>query len=247
MEFYLGTHMLSHAVKFERTFISINRLRGRRSDFAVNSWILDSGAFTEIAKYGEFRTSIEQYASEIKRWSTCGNMELAVTQDYMCEPFMLNKTGLTVEDHQRLTIERYDKLISLVYPELIMPVLQGYKPSEYVNHIEMYSDRLKPNMRVGVGSVCKRNKNPEAIITVLSAIKTSRPDLRLHGFGLKKTALQNAYISHLLYSADSMAWSYAARRNGKNANGLKEAQDFVTDIERTQATRGQQLEFEAVR
>jgi len=28
----------------------------------------------------------------------------------MCEQFILEKTGLTVEDHQRLTIERYSVL-----------------------------------------------------------------------------------------------------------------------------------------
>jgi hypothetical protein len=36
--------------------------------------------------------------------------------------------------------------------------------------------------------------------------------LRLHGFGIKTTGLQQ--YGTLLASADSMAWSYAARRRG---------------------------------
>ncbi|MCC6489103.1 MAG: hypothetical protein IT364_16510 [Candidatus Hydrogenedentes bacterium] len=42
---------------------------------------------------------------------------------------MLARTGLTIADHQRLTIERYDELLTHdrggVY---IMPVPQGYAP-----------------------------------------------------------------------------------------------------------------------
>ncbi len=221
MLFYLGTHMLNHAKEFDRVFISVRVLRrkNRQSDINANCWIMDSGAFTELAQHGTFQTSVEQYASEINRWSKFANFELAVTQDYMCEPFMLAKTGMTVEDHQRLTIERYDTLIRLT-DALIMPVLQGYVPSEYATHILMYGDRLITSMRVGVGSICKRNKDPRKVIAVLKAIKSLRPDLQLHGFGLKITALEDTYISSMLHSADSMAWSMAARRQGRNANGL---------------------------
>jgi hypothetical protein len=131
-----------------------------------------------------------------------------------------------VADHQRLTIERYDALLAEDTGVYIMPVLQGYSPSEYISHIRQYGDRLKPGMWVGVGSVCKRNTNIMAIWMVLDAIKDERPDLRLHGFGLKKTSLQETIIRDLLYSADSMAWSFAARREGRNANDWREAKAF---------------------
>ena len=35
--------------------VSVNTLRKRKSDFLVEDWILDSGAFTEISKYGYYR------------------------------------------------------------------------------------------------------------------------------------------------------------------------------------------------
>ncbi len=230
MIFYLGTHMVNHAKEFEYSFISINRLRNRKSDFSVNKWILDSGAFTEISAWGKFRTSVHQYANEIERWSKCGQFELAVTQDYMCEPFIVKKTGLSVTEHQRLTIQRYDELSCLISETIILPVLQGYQVEDYLTHLEMWGDRLWYARRIGVGSVCKRNTNILAITRILDAIKTKRPDLRLHGFGLKTTALRDSFISSLLFSADSMAWSYAARKNVQNANGLNEAKKFYMNI-----------------
>jgi hypothetical protein len=150
----------------------------------------------------------------------------------MCEKHMLEKTGLTIKDHQRLTIERYDQLracdTSGIY---ILPVLQGYAPLDYVRHIFMYGKRLAHRAWVGVGSVCKRNSNPSAIIEVLMAIKSVRPDLRLHAFGIKITALSVEIIRKLLFSADSMAWSLAARYEGRDGNDPEEAIKYRAKIE----------------
>jgi len=241
MLFYTGTHITSHPRALERAFISVNRLR-RYKTLKAQTWIMDSGAFSEIKNHGKFRFSVEEYASQINRFMDFGNLEMAVSQDYMCEPVMLAKTGLTVKEHQRLTIERYDALIKLT-DVFIMPVLQGYKPEEYVEHLDMYKDRLKQGMRVGVGSVCKRNGDPKQIINVLEAIKAKRPDLKLHGFGLKKTALSDAYIVSMLYSADSMAWSYAARREGKDRNGVEEALGYLTNISNKSGRKEHQFEL----
>lgn len=242
MKFYIGTHRVNHAEHFDQCFISINVLWKRKSDFAVNDWILDSGAFTELSTYGHYRFPVEDYAGGINRWKVCGNLEYAVCQDYMCEPFIIEKTGLDIAEHQRLTIERYDALIPLTNVN-ILPVLQGYAPIDYLKHLEMYDNRLAFGYLVGVGSICKRNSNPKEIANILELIKRERPDLRLHGFGLKTTALANAYICSLLYSADSMAWSYKARREGGNPNGLKEALDFISKIKRIEAKKPHQFDL----
>ena len=42
-----------------------------------------------------------------------GNMLAAVSQDLMCAPFILGKSGLTVQAHQEVTIERYLRLTKL--------------------------------------------------------------------------------------------------------------------------------------
>ncbi len=233
MRFFVGMHQPSSARYVGPAFISINRLRDRKRAFEVGDWIMDSGAFTSIAKHGGYPEAPEVYATQIKRWSTNGNLLAAVAQDYMCEPHMLERTGLTVQEHQRLTIQRYDALTDCdtggIY---VMPVLQGYSAGEYLDHLRMYGDRLPHGAWVGVGSVCKRNGDPMAIVMVLSAIKHARPDLRLHGFGLKTTALHRSAVRALLHTADSMSWSFAARKQGRNANDPREAASYQDMIQR---------------
>jgi hypothetical protein len=148
----------------------------------------------------------------------------------MCEPFILAKTGLTVAQHQQLTIERYDSLLSEDTGVYILPVLQGYAPDDYVRHLTMYGPRLAQGAWVGVGSICKRNGDSRAIQAVLQAIKQVRPDLRLHGFGLKTTALADPWIRSMLATADSMAWSYSARIAGRNGNDWREAARWSANI-----------------
>lgn len=231
MRFFTGLHHPFDARHFDSAFVSVNVLRTRKSDFVVGDWILDSGAFTEISRFGEYRSSVSEYARQIARWARCGNLLAAVSQDWMCEPFILKKTGLTVDEHQRRTITRYQELVALRPPVYILPVLQGFQPADYVKHCRMYGDALSSGAWVGVGSVCKRNGDPKAIASVLFAIKSERPDLRLHGFGLKTTALADPLIRSMLHSADSMAWSYAARRNGRNQNDWREAREWTRRIE----------------
>lgn len=231
MRFYPGLHQLKDAKHFQQCFLSINRLRRRKSDFEVRKWIMDSGAFTELAAHGEYRHSVREYAEEARRWEDVGQLELIVSQDYMCEAFMLKKTGMTVRQHQSLTIRRYRQLVDCSLRTPIMPVLQGYSCEEYLRHLDRYGELLTRGMRVGVGSVCKRNSTPDQVLVILTSIKKERPDLRLHGFGLKYTALCDRRIHRALYSSDSMAWSFAARYEGRDQNDWREAMDYVRRVE----------------
>lgn len=235
--FYVGLHQPSDAWHFDRAFVSVNRVRDRKKAIGAKSWIMDSGAFTEIATHGHYRHGVEQYAETINRWSHDPTLVAAVAQDYMCEPWIVEKTGLSVAEHQRLTIERYDALLQLV-SVYVMPVLQGYTSSDYLRHLEMYGSRLAVGAYVGVGSICKRNGDPAAIEAVLIAIKRARPDLRLHGFGLKTTALASGIVRDCLHSADSMAWSFAARKQGRDGNDWQEAASFVQRIDKQQVQYG---------
>ena len=227
MRFYVGLHQPSDAGRFGRCMVSVNRLRRRKSDFAVGEWMLDSGAFTQVTTHGRFLMSVIEYAEAIRRWAMCGKLVAAVSQDYMCESPALAATGLTVAEHQRLTIGRYWAIRWAVGGACyVMPVLQGYWPDEYVSHVDQYGAMLRHGQWVGVGSVCKRNVRVEEIEQVLMAIRAARPDLRLHGFGVKTTALDSSVVRECLDSADSMAWSYAARRRGGDSNDWREADAF---------------------
>ena len=230
MRFFVGLHQPSDAKHFEASFISVNRMRPRKR-VEVSDWILDSGAFTEVATHGGYRDDVHHYAAEIARWRQTGNLLAAVTQDFMCEPEVLARTRLTIVEHQQFTVERFWRLRDRVAGVYVMPVLQGYSPAEYVRCIELYGRGLKSGSWCGVGSVCKRNGDVGQIEEVLLAIKRARPDLLLHGFGLKTTALGSGLVRRLLHTADSMAWSLHARKNGRSANDWREAQAFVRKIE----------------
>src|SRR4029077_19033321 len=121
-----------------------------------------------------------EYAAQIVRWTEAsragraGRLLAAVSQDYMCEPLIVEKTGLSVLRHQQKSIERYDALLGelrkVVCETPILPVLQGYAPSDYARHVEMYGERLDPGAWVGLGSVCKRNGSLSSILDVLGAV-----------------------------------------------------------------------------
>jgi hypothetical protein len=239
MKFFVGYHEPARVESVDRpVMVSIQRLRDRKSDFNVESWIMDSGAFSQVSGEAGFFESPAEYAIEVQRWSRCGTLEAAATQDYMCEPHILDRMRRTAKEQQERTVTRYEEIKSFLdrlrCDVHLMPVLQGWTPRHYKRHLKMYD--LPDNCWVGVGSVCKRNGSPIEIENVLQAIKRERPDLRLHGFGLKKTALQRPTIRELLYSADSMAWSFHARKNNEDPNSPLAAREFYDDLSNQRAT-----------
>jgi hypothetical protein len=230
--FYVGLHQPSDAQHFSHCCIHVGRLKTRQKPLGCDVLILDSQAFRILELHGEHLLSPAAYAALARQISKLCTQVVVVTQDYMCEQYIFQKrfehTGVrfTVADHQRLTIARYDALHLHATGLAVMPVLQGYAPHEYVDHIRQYGRRLTAGQWVGVGSVCKRNGDPSAIRDVLYSIRKARPDLKLHGFGLKSTALAWGWIRDALWSADSMAWSLNARKNNRNANDWHEAEFY---------------------
>jgi hypothetical protein len=215
--FYLGSHQPGWLTGIEvPLFISDRRLRiyTQLPRPALAPWALDSGGFTELSTHGNWDhgPSPREYVDRIRRYArTIGRLQWAAPQDWMCEPFITAKTGLTVVEHQWRTIANLAELRDLRPEVPIIPVVQGYRVDDYVEHVAMYRRagfNLTAEPLVGVGSVCRRQAETEAgaIFTALHSAGVSR----LHGFGLKKLGL--ARFGHLLTSADSMAWSFDARR-----------------------------------
>ena len=211
MRFYLGTH---EPAWLSRTtaplFVSTRRLERRKSlPRAAGRWALDSGGFTELSMYGQWQTSPVDYAARVRRYADeIGGLDWAAPQDWMCEPFMLAKTGLTVAEHQARTIRSVLELRQHL-GALVVPVLQGYTLDDYQRHADDYTAagfELEAEATVGLGSVCRRQATGEA-----ERIVHSLAPLRLHGFGMKTQGLDR--YGAVLASADSMAWSYNARRH----------------------------------
>ena len=186
--------------------VSVNRLARRKSPFSAQRWVLDSGAFTRITS-GIGHLAVSEYVAYIQAFKLCGQLEAVVSQDYMCEPVALAATGRDVIDHQGMTTARYLALKEQS-PVPVIPVVQGWTVEEYQQHAASLSPYVPENAWVGVGSVCKRQGNPDGLASILEAIHQVRPDWKLHGFGVKMTALASARCWRLLHSLDSAAWSY---------------------------------------
>lgn len=212
MRFYLGTHMTNWLALVDvPLFISDRRLAGRRDlPVARAPWALDSGGFTQLQLHGGWPPDAAKlYAERVDRYrAEIGRLAWVSPQDWMCEPHMIERTGLSVRDHQEHTIANYLELRPLI-PEVV-PVLQGWRLAEYLTCLDLYRSAgvdLTAQPVVGLGSVCRRQDTTE-IETIVRELH--RAGLALHGYGVKTNGL--ASYGRLLASADSMAWSFRARR-----------------------------------
>lgn len=211
--FYLGTHRPHWLALLEiPLFVSRRQLFRRRSlPRARARWALDSGGFSELEMHGGWTVSPRAYVAEVRRFDQeIGLLDFAAPQDWMCEPWILRRTGLSVGDHQRRTVYNYLRLLDLAPDLPWIPVLQGWTTGDYCRHAEMYAAagvQLARLSRVGVGTLCRR-QGTVATATILAALTTEHGLRRLHGFGVKKAGLRRGLP---LISADSLAWSFGAR------------------------------------
>lgn len=127
----------------------------------------------------------------------------------MCEPHMLALTGLSIREHQLRTVQSVVELRRAAPDLPIIPVLQGWKLSDYFACVRLYKEAgidLRQERIVGLGSVCRRQSTDEIgqIVERLAGL-----DLRLHGFGVKTEGLR--LYGRYLTSADSLSWSMRGR------------------------------------
>lgn len=251
MLFYLGIHRPHWMPRLDvPIFVSrVTLSRYRKLPRAAGRWALDSGAFSEISAHGRWTVTAREYAAEVERYAAeVGGLDWAAPMDWMCEPHILSKTGLSVIDHQRRTLQSVIDLRGLVSAVPVIPVLQGYELHDYHRHADAYELAgidLSAEPVVGIGSVCRRQSMGEAVHIIRSLAARG---IRLHGFGVKTTGL--AAFADSLTSADSMAWSFQARRMrntgelpgpGSCANCMKYALHWrdkcLKTIEKTESRR----------
>lgn len=218
--FYLGTH---RPTWLERTdvplFVSRNSMPKKKRYRALGPWALDSAAFTEIGTHGRWTVEPKAYVDEVYGYMETPNLQWASIQDWMCEPLMLKKTGLTVAEHQRRTVDSYLTLRDLAPDITWAPVLQGWTPGEYLDCRELYERAgvdLESLPVVGVGSVCKR-QNTFRVQTLIAELYESGLT-NLHAFGFKVDGLTGLLRTSKTFgkpfplaSSDSLAWSGQGR------------------------------------
>ncbi|HXV83156.1 MAG TPA: hypothetical protein VEG60_25120 [Candidatus Binatia bacterium] len=209
--FYLGTHRTNWLGLLDIPLCVSRRQLARRRSFprARAPWVLDSGGFSELHLAGGWSLSPVDYAREVRRYrDEIGRLVWAAPQDWMCEEQALKKTGLTVAEHKRRTVENYLELRQIAPDLPFIPVLQGDTVDDYRWHAHAYLSAgvdLFNIPVVGLGSVCRR-QHTKAVIEIVQALQP----LKLHGFGVKTEGLST--YAPLLVSSDSLAWSFAARR-----------------------------------
>jgi hypothetical protein len=214
VKFYLGTHRPYWLRQVEVPLFVSHRVLApyRTLPVATCDWALDSGGFTELSMHGAWQTTPAAYVEAVRRYrDEVGRMDWAAPQDWMCEPWIVAKTGLSVTEHQARTVANYLDLRDLAPDLPFVPVLQGWQPDDYLRHVDAYTAAgvdLTAEHTVGIGSVCRR-ADVGPIVDLIWRLADD--GLSLHGFGVKVTGL--AAFGAALSSADSMAWSYNARMN----------------------------------
>lgn len=197
-------------------FAKHGRLRAPRRDlFGDADLALDSAGFVAMVRYGGYP------------WPTCSYLALVhrlrptwwAARDFCCEPQIAGDRA-AVAERIRLTVvslaECREQAEQWGVPDP-MPVLQGWRPDDYLRCAEMMGDL--PAL-VGVGSVCRRQLGgADGIFAVLRALDRLPQRVRLHLFGVKGSAV-GALAGHpRIASVDSMAWDFAARRE-RERNGV---------------------------
>jgi hypothetical protein len=210
VKFFLGTHLPGWLNDIDvPLFVSHRQLKKYRwLPVPAGEWALDSGAFTELSMFGEWRTTPTEYIAAVDDYMDMGKLAWAAPMDWPCEPWMTEKTGLPVYEHQYRTVISY---LELRDHGPFIPVLQGWTLDDYLDCVALYSEAkvdLTAVPVVGLGSVCRRQATGEieTIVRELAGL-----GIRLHGFGVKTRGFSR--YGHLLASADSMAWSFQARRS----------------------------------
>lgn len=223
--FYLGTPEPAWLTRATvPLFVSRHRLRhrqmrGSKLPRAAVPWALDSGGFTvHDNPPHDWTITPESYVDEVMRYDReIGNLEWAAPMDKMCEPQIIEKTGLTVLIHQQRTVSNFlqlERLWALRSDDSnpIMPTLQGWDLADYSRCLDLYADAgvdLAGYDVVGLGSVCRREYTSE-IGEIVHMVRERAPGIKLHGFGVKSRGIQR--YGELLDSVDSQAWGIGARK-----------------------------------
>jgi hypothetical protein len=199
---------------------------------------LDSGGFVAMKRYGGFRWTAEQYAELASRMKPTWWAQM----DFCCEPEIAKDktavfTRITKTADHLMDCRSAAVKLGATMP---MPVLQGWRPSDYCQGPAYQWPAHEWPALVGVGSVCRRSVNgPDGIISVVDAIDRAAPKhVKLHLFGIKGSAIEKLVeqFPHRCASMDSMAYNMQARwdtfHSGKPRNRHYDAEVMATWYQR---------------
>ena len=199
-EFYYGSAWHWPLKYVPRVMLSFNFVRTLKKAWDIDiPFMLDSGAYSVVLKYGRYLWEPKDYLDSIEKWQP----DVAWTMDYPCEPSARKMGGYDVLAAQEMTNENTRKMIDYG----VSSVVQGWEIRDYLINLDKIKDDGLMTERLGIGSVCRRGQTDQ-IVNIIRAIHRNVPRwVKLHGFGIK-TSILKTEARYLLYSADSTAWAY---------------------------------------
>lgn len=227
IDFYLGAASGSERkalrkMEAERAMISYATMHCQPIE-TVENHFYDSGAYSLFAPESEGGRGLEKYPWSIDEYlgfMKWANPEKYAVMDFVCEPNVRNAHDWSVQRQQRKTVENSRKILQKdnelkqeddsVFDSDPVVVIQGWKPRQYIRHIEMLEDEGLLTDTVGIGSICGR-KNTGDIKKVVNTVASQLPKKKLHGFGVKADGFQYPSVRENLDSADSLASSMSVR------------------------------------
>ena len=231
-EFYYGASWHWPLEHLPRVMLSFNFTRTLKKPWKIDiPFMLDSGAYSVILKYGRYPYSAEEYAANVELW----NPDIAWTMDYPCEPSVRNAGKYTPLQAQRRTNYSTKELETLTDFQ-ISNVVQGWTLDDYMKNLDLIREEGLFTERLGIGSVCRRGKTKE-VSRIIREIQRNVPGwVKLHGFGIKTDVLSTD-ARYSLYSADSMSWAYSwygwtrnERTKEEKINGLRRYIDAIEPL-----------------
>jgi len=226
-EFYYGTSWHWPLPYLPRVMLSYNMLRKIKTTWDINiPFMMDSGAFAVILKYGKYPFTLEEYAEGIAKW----HPDIAWTMDYPCEPSVQKRGGYNPKTAQELTMDNQIRLLDLNTNTQM--VVQGWEISDYLANLDRIKEQGLLTEHLGIGSICRRGQTTQ-IARIIRAVHNNVPGwVKLHGFGVKVSVLADTDAKFHLYSADSESWDYERRYNNwlSGGNNGKTWKDKVPNL-----------------
>lgn len=189
---------------------------------------LDSAGFVAMVRYWFYRWNLDQYVALAGAYP----WDWWAAPDFCCEREVAH-------DRDEVRARIVATAAKLAWTQLLaadmgvkpcMPVLQGWRPDDYLRCADLIDQFSPLPDLVGLGSICRRHlAGPEGVISVVERLDSILPErVRFHLFGVKG-AVAVALRGHgRITSIDSQAWDAAARREATKVRHIVDG--FSCDI-----------------
>ncbi|WP_302083039.1 DUF7221 family queuine tRNA-ribosyltransferase-like protein [Salinibaculum rarum] len=177
---------------------------------------IDSGGYQAVSRWGgEYPyspTELFEYASQM-------GAEYVATMDLVCDPNV--ESDLSSTERIEQTVENTTEVVaayeasSTNYDFQLVPVIQGWKPREYLECVDAFRDRGLIREYMGIGSVARKHANDE-IHEILTRLNNNLPSTDFHLFGAKLSIVRDHRFWGQFESCDSAAWRFRPSELGRD-------------------------------